>query len=296
MQVDVAYLADSRVMPEIDDNSIDLVVTSPPYWDIKDYGHPNQIGYRQSLHDYLHDLNKVFLECARVLKKGRYICVNIGDRFLRTDNKKNLRNQVIPLHAEIINMFNAMEFDYIGAILWQKINNKNTSGGGSIMGSYPYPVNGVLETNYEYIMVFRKPGYSEKNISDHIKEASKLTLEEWKEYFNTIWNVPPERQDSHIAMFPLEIPRRLIKMYSYVGDIVLDPFAGSGTTLLAAKTLGRHYIGYEINPEYISLIKSKVSDLFSEITIIERNQPVQMKEYRTSYKPNVSNEKFGKNI
>ncbi|MEM5877249.1 MAG: site-specific DNA-methyltransferase [Candidatus Aenigmatarchaeota archaeon] len=295
MQKDVTYLADSRTMCELNDNSIDLIVTSPPYWDIKDYGTEEQIGFSQDLLEYLHDLNKVFSECARVLKNGRYICINIGDRFLKTDSKRKIRNQVIPLHAEIINMFMSMEFDYIGTILWHKLNNKNTSGGGSIMGSYPYPVNGVLEINYEHILVFRKYGETDKINDNNIKESSKLSLEEWKQYFNSIWNVQPERQDSHIAMFPLEIPKRLIKMYSYVNEIVLDPFAGSGTTLLAAKSTGRHYIGYEINPDYVFIIKNKVGDLFGEVKVIKREGKCDGIIYNQRYVANIISEKFKNN-
>ena len=147
----------------------------------------------------------------------------------------------------------------------------NTTGGASLMGSYPTPRNGIIAIDYEHILIFKKLG-TPKKVSKEIKEASKLTKEEWKTYFNGHWYFGGAKQDGHIAVFPEELPKRLIKMFSFVGDTILDPFLGSGTTSMAAKNLGRNSIGYEINEEFLPFIKEKLSlenDLFNEYQIIK---------------------------
>jgi len=145
----------------------------------------------------------------------------------------------------------------MGAIIWQKVTTCHTTGGATVMGSYPYPRNGILKLDYEFILIFKKYGNPPK-VSYQMKEKSKLTDEEWNQYFTGHWNFPGEKQDKHLAMFPEELPKRLIKMFSFVGDTVLDPFLGSGTTTLAAKNLDRNSIGYEINPQFLSFIKEKI--------------------------------------
>ena len=145
--------ADSRSMMELDDQSIDLVVTSPPYWHIKDYGVPGQIGYGQSLHEYLIDLYRTWSECFRVLRDGSRLCINIGDQFARSSIYG--RYKVIPLHAEFISQCELIGFDFLGAVIWQKKTTMNPSGGANVMGSYPYPPNGLVEIDYEFILIFR---------------------------------------------------------------------------------------------------------------------------------------------
>ncbi len=285
------YLADSRSLKELKDESVDLVVTSPPYWHIKDYGAENQIGYGQSLHKYLKDLYRVFRECFRVLKGGTRLCVNIGDQFARSVVYGKYK--VIPLHAEIISMCEEIGFDYMGAIIWQKKTTMNTTGGAVIMGSFPYPPNGIIEIDYEFILIFKKEG--RRKVSKEIKERSRLTKEEWKEYFSGHWKIGGARQINHEAVFPDEIPRRLIKMFSFYGDTVLDPFAGSGTTLKVALELGRNAIGYEINPEFLELIKEKVGAL--NLEIIERKEknslePVNYQPKVKDAKPIIDEKKF----
>ena len=248
--------SDSREMREVKNSSIDLIVTSPPYWNIKDYGVKEQIGYNQPLNEYFDDLQKVFSECYRVLKPGRRMCVNIGDQFVRATDYG--RYKLIPLHAEVIVRCERISFDYMGSIIWQKKTTMNTTGGAIVMGSYPYPPNGIIEIDYEFILIFKKPGKSEK-VAKEIKEKSKLTKEEWKEYFSGHWRIPGVRQKEHQAMFPEEVPKRLIKMYSYVNDTVLDPFLGSGTTAKVALELQRNVIGYEINSAFIPIIMNKIS-------------------------------------
>jgi len=246
---------DSRQMKELSDNFVHLVITSPPYWQLKDYGTDNQIGYNDSYENYINNLNLVWRECYRVLRNGCRLCINIGDQFARSVYYG--RYKIIPIRTEIIKFCETIGFDYMGAIIWQKSTTMNTSGGATIMGSFPYPRNGIIKLDYEFILLFKKNGIPEK-IDQNLKELSKLTKEEWNTYFQGHWNFNGVRQDGHIAMFPEELPKRLIKMFSFVGDTVLDPFAGSGTTSLAAKNLSRNSVGYEINPKFISIIKQKL--------------------------------------
>jgi DNA modification methylase len=249
-------IGDSRSMAEVGDGAIDLVVTSPPYWHIKDYGARGQIGYGQRLHEYLTDLYRVWTECFRVLGTGARLCINIGDQFARAAEYGRYR--VIPLHAEIIAQCEKIGFDFMGSIIWQKKTTMNTSGGATVMGSFPYPPNGIVEIDYEYIHIMKKPGRS-RRAPKRTKEASKLTKEEWKEYFRGHWAFKGARKGGHEAAFPEELPRRLVKMFSFVGETVLDPFAGSGTTIRAALALGRNAIGYEIREEFITSAGSRAA-------------------------------------
>ena len=246
---------DSRCMIELQDRSVHLVITSPPYWQLKDYGTDEQIGFNDSYENYINNLNLVWKECYRVLDNGCRMCVNIGDQFARSVYYG--RYKVIPIRTEIIKFCESIGFDYMGAIIWQKKTTTNTTGGASIMGSFPFPRNGILSIDYEFILLFKKLG-TPKKPDKKVKELSRMTKEDWKEYFSGHWNFGGVKQDGHIAMFPEELPKRLIKMFSFVGDTVLDPFLGSGTTSLAAKNLGRNSVGYEINQEFIPYIKQKL--------------------------------------
>ena len=279
-------IGDSRNMIEIENNSIDLIITSPPYWHIKNYKIEGQIGYGQTLHEYLKSLYIVWQESFRVLKHGNRLCINVGDQFLRSIIYG--RYKVAPLHSEIISQCEQIGFDYMGAIIWQKKTTMNTTGGANIMGSYPYPPNGLIEIDYEFILIFKKPG--KNNYDKTKKEKSKLTKEEWKEYFSGHWNFNGEKQIEHEAMFPEELPKRLIKMFSFVDDIVLDPFLGSGTTIKAALNLNRNAIGYEINEKFIPIIKEKIglNTLLNEneIQIIKREEYAQIKLI-DKYKPGI---------
>ena len=255
-------IGDSRRMDEISDESIHLIITSPPYWQLKDYGDKRQIGFNDTYEEYVNNLNLVWSESYRVLHKGCRLCINIGDQFARSVYYG--RYKIIPIRTEIIKFCESIGFDYMGAIIWQKVTTCNTTGGATIMGSYPYPRNGILKLDYEFILIFKKQGKSPR-VRDEIKEQSKLTKEEWNRYFSGHWNFPGVKQDKHLAMFPEELPKRLIKMFSFVGDTVLDPFLGSGTTSLAAKNLGRNSIGYEINENFLPIIKGKLGILENTI-------------------------------
>lgn len=242
-------------MIDLKDNSMHLAVTSPPYWQLKDYGTDNQIGFHDSYEGYINNLNLVWKECYRVLHNGCRLCINIGDQFARSVYYG--RYKVIPIREEIIKFCENIGFDYMGAIIWQKVTTSNTTGGGIQMGSYPFPRNGILKLDYEFILLFKKLGDAPKPTKEQ-KEQSKMTPEEWNTFFAGHWNFTGARQKNHIAMFPEELPRRLIKMFSFVGENVLDPFGGSGTTALAAKNLDRNSASFEINPEFIPIIKEKL--------------------------------------
>lgn len=249
------FIADSRSMKDVADQSVHLIITSPPYWQLKDYDSVHQIGFHDSYEEYINNLNLVWKECHRVLHNGCRLCINIGDQFARSVYYG--RYKVIPIRTEIIKFCEAIGFDYMGAIIWQKVTTCNTTGGATIMGSYPYPRNGIIKIDYEFILLFKKPG-NPPVVNITTKEHSKLTVEEWNEYFAGHWNFPGEKQDKHLAMFPEELPRRLIRMFSFVGETVLDPFLGSGTTSLSARKLKRNSIGYEINESFLPIILKKI--------------------------------------
>lgn len=260
-------IGDSRYMNEIKDESVHLIITSPPYWQIKDYGNKNQIGFNNTYKEYIANLNEVWSECNRVLCPGCRICINIGDQFARAITYG--RYKIIPIREEIIRFCESIGLDYMGAIIWQKKTTMNTTGGASVMGSFPYPRNGLIEIDYEFILLFKKLGKSPNNVSKEIKEQSKLTKEEWRKYFTGHWNFAGEKQTGHIAMFPEELPRRLIKMFSFVGETALDPFLGSGTTTKVAKDLQRNSVGYEINKDYLPIIKQKIG--IDKKTLFDKN-------------------------
>ena len=248
------YFGDSRKLNKIPGKSVQLIITSPPYWQLKDYGTIDQIGFNDSYEEYINNLNLVWMECDRVLADGCRLCINIGDQFSRSVYYG--RYKVVPIRTEIIRFCEALKMDYMGAIIWQKATTMNTSGGGAVMGSFPYPRNGILKIDYEFILIFKKLGKSPKPTLEQ-KQNSIMTKEEWNQYFSSHWNFSGVKQSEHIAMFPEELPKRLIKMFSFSGETIFDPFLGSGTTSLAAKNLDRNSIGYEINKEFEPIIREK---------------------------------------
>lgn len=258
-------------MGEVASESVHLVVTSPPYWQLKDYGADGQIGFDDSYEDYINNLNMVWMETARVLHNGCRLCVVIGDQFARSVYYG--RYKIIPIKAQIISFCETIGLDYMGAIIWQKVTTCNTSGGGAVMGSYPYPRNGIVKLDYESILLFKKPGLPPP-VSKELKARSKLSNDEWNVYFSGHWRVPGEKQRNHLAVFPEEVARRLVRMFSFPGETVLDPFLGSGTTSLAARNSDRNSIGYEINRETLPLIQEKLGANglipLGQVSIVER--------------------------
>lgn len=258
---------DSRNLSLIPDKSVHLIITSPPYWQLKDYGNDNQIGFHDSYEGYINNLNMVWTECNRILHDGCRLCINIGDQFARSVYYG--RYKVIPIRTEIIRFCETLGMDYMGAIIWQKQTTMNTTGGGAVMGSFPYPRNGILKIDYEFILIFKKQGKAPVP-SLKQKESSEMTKEEWNTYFASHWTFGGAKQDGHIAVFPEELPHRLIKMFSFAGETVFDPFMGSGTTALAARNLQRNSLGYEINPDFVDFYKQKVDNarLFNNSTCL----------------------------
>lgn len=269
---------DSRHMAELSDESVHLIVTSPPYWQLKDYGADDQIGFNDDYETYVNHLNLVWSECFRVLQKGCRLCVNIGDQFARAAYYG--RYKVVPIHTEIIKFCETIGFDFMGQIIWQKVTTTNASGGGAVMGSYPYPRNGIVKLDFEYILLFKKLGTAPKP-SKQQKESSAMTNEEWNTYFSGHWYFNGVKQDKHLAMFPEELPHRLIKMFSFPGETVLDPFLGSGTTSLAARKLGRNSVGYEINENFLPVITNKIrqGDDQTETNIKVIKQPKESEDF-----------------
>lgn len=272
---------DSRSLNQIQDKSVQLIITSPPYWQLKDYGADDQIGFNDSYEEYINNLNLVWSECNRVLSDGCRLCINIGDQFARSIYYG--RYKVIPIRTEIIRFCESLGMDYMGAIIWQKATNMNTSGGGAVMGSFPYPRNGILKMDYEFILIFKKLGTPPK-VTIEQKQRSLITKDEWNEYFSSHWNFNGVKQLGHIAMFPEELPKRLIKMFSFVGETVFDPFVGSGTTSLAAMKLDRNSIGYEINKDFLPVMQEKFSSVENSDHIIKYMQD-DKREYSLSSLP-----------
>lgn len=267
------FYKSSQKMDEIPDNSIDLIITSPPYFNIKDYSKDGyqknnhsekvegQIGDINDYEKYLEELLKVWKECERVLVPNGKLCINVP---LLPMKKKEFNTHytrhIFDLNADIQNTIlkntNLFLFD---TYIW----NRKNSTKRLMFGSYPYPKNLYAQNTSEFITIYVKDGKL-KPVSKEIKEKSKLTQEEWRKFTKQIWDIPiPNKSDiafgKHSAIMPEEIPYRLIKMFSFVGDVVLDPFAGSGTTLKVAKELERFYIGYEIMPFYKEIIDKKLS-------------------------------------
>ncbi len=196
---------DSRQMSQLNDKSVHLIITSPPYWQLKDYGTEDQIGFHDSYESYINNLNLVWSECARVLHDGCRLCINIGDQFARSTYYG--RYKVIPIHSEIIRFCEAIGLDFMGQIIWQKTTTMNTSGGGAVMGSFPYPRNGIVKLDFEYILLFKKQGNAPKPTAGQ-KAGAAMTNEEWNTYFNGHWYFNGAKQDKHLAMFPEELPTR----------------------------------------------------------------------------------------
>jgi site-specific DNA-methyltransferase (adenine-specific) len=235
-KVNVVHCASSRDMRELPDNSIHLMVTSPPYNVGKEYDKD------YSLNEYLGLLLDVFSETYRVLINGGRACINVANIG---------RKPYIPLNSHISDLMNRIGFNMRGEIIW----NKSASVGSSTAwGSWQSASNPTLRDVHEYILIFSKGTYSRKG------GKSRITKEEFLEFTKSIWNFPAvsAKKIGHPSPFPLELPTRLIKLYSFEGDIVLDPFLGSGQTAIAALNLNCKYIGYDISVEYSKLAEKRI--------------------------------------
>lgn len=254
----LVVLGDSRSMNKIEDESVHLVVTSPPYWRLKDYGETVEIGQASETYDeYMNSLCSVFEECVKKLIPDGKLIVNIMPILLTGKDTKFNRRVTRTVLTDLENFMESLGNMYFLSLhIWDKRKIVRFSS----WGSYPYPPNFLASYPYEWVIVFSKAGKG-RQVDPETKEASKISHQEFTDWVqNSIWEFPPASasKENHPAPFPEELPRRCIKLYSFVGDTVLDPFAGSGTTLRVARQLGRNSIGYEINPDYHYLILSKV--------------------------------------
>lgn len=261
------FIGSSANMKQIADNSVNLIITSPPYWTLKDYDVEGQIGTGSNSYDYyISELNKVWKECVRVLAPDGKICINIMPFLLTGKAARFERRETRIVLGDIEKFMDSTNCMFqFGLYIWDKRKIARFSS----FGSYPYPPNIFSTYPYEWITVFSKAGKREP-VSKEIKDKSKLTTEEWQKWaINSIWEMQPAKAKSegHPAPFPLELPKRLIKLYSFYGDTVLDPFAGTGTTLKAAILLGRKGIGYELNEDYLPLIKRKIDSASEDICL-----------------------------
>jgi modification methylase len=230
------------------DRSVPLIVTSPPYYNLKEYDHPGQIGKGETYEAYLERMKKVFQECYRVLDDDGKMIINIGDAYQQT--RKYFRHQAYPCFADFAVMLREIGMTYYGTIMWVKFSSRDVP---ACSGTYPYPAAGFVLTGHEYIQIFKKPGKRTLELKPENKEASKLTRHEWVKYHTGVWQFPGVAtavRGDHPAPYPVEIPHRIIRMFSFVGDAVLDPFVGSGTTLVAASLNKRIGIGFELSPTY----------------------------------------------
>lgn len=254
------YCKDARDMSELKNESVQLMITSPPYFDLKDYNknsnHENQIGSKRSYDEYIGKLDAVWKESIRVLCPDGKICINIIPIFLSGDETKFKRRVTKTVITDIENYMKSTGEMYLHSLfIWDKRKIVRFSS----FGSYPYPPNLFSTFPFEWIIVFSKIG-KRKEFSKALKEKSKLTTKEWQDWaVNSLWEMQPAKAKSigHPAPFPEELPHRLIKMYSFVGDTVLDPFMGSGTTAYVANKLERNAVGYEINPDYIKIAEKR---------------------------------------
>lgn len=263
---------DARDLGWIDPGSIHLVVTSPPYWTLKEYpSNSAQLGAIPEYEDFQRELEKVWTHCFRLLVPGGRICCVVGDVCVARRRNQG-RHMVLPLHADISIRCRRIGFDYLTPILWHKIANASyeVENGSTFLGK-PYEPNAIIKNDVEYILMLRKPG-GYRRPTEEQRRDSRLTKEEHAAWFRAFWSdVPGESTRHHPAPFPEQLAFRLVRMFSFVGDTVLDPFMGTGTTLLAAARCGRNSIGVEIEPGYVRMTKARLE---SEIdTLFDRDRP-----------------------
>ncbi|MFH1023056.1 MAG: site-specific DNA-methyltransferase [Planctomycetota bacterium] len=286
---------DARDLSFLEDNSVHLVVTSPPYWNLKRYNeNSGQLGHIQDYEEFLGELEKVWKGVYRILVPGgRLVCV-VGDVCVaRRDFGRHL---VFPLHADICVLCRRIGYDNLNPIIWHKISNATyeVSNGTKFLGK-PYEPNAIIKNDMEFILMQRKPGgYRKPTIAQ--RDASRISKDEFGQWFQQIWNITGASTKQHPAPFPLALADRLVQMFSFSGDTVLDPFCGSGTTMVAALRTGRNSIGVEIDPEYCNMVarwmRNEAADLYRNAKFVfdvaEEPMPSCVKEKRVRYKVSAS--------
>ena len=261
-------LGDSRDLRRIPSSSVHLVVTSPPYWTLKEYPRINgQLGRIVGYATFLNELDKVWKHCYRVLVPGGRLVIVVGDVLL--SRREHKRHQVIPLHADIQVRCRRIGFDNLAPIFWYKIANaayEAKGNGGGFLGK-PYEPNAVIKHDVEYILMERKPG-SYRSPDPQTRLLSAISAERHGIWFRQVWDdIRGESTRNHPAPFPEELAERLIRMFSFAKDTVLDPFLGTGTTIVAAARAGRNSIGVEIDPTYVKLASERLSKELQSIYV-----------------------------
>ncbi len=265
-------VGDAREIPGVEAGSVHLVLTSPPYWTLKEYRESSgQLGAIADYEEFLGELDKVWRRCFDLLAPGgRLICV-VGDVCL-SRRKNNGRHTVIPLHSSIQESCRRMGFDNLAPIIWYKISNAayEVESGSGFLGK-PYEPNAVIKNDVEYILMLRKPG-GYRSPSIHARVLSVISAENYQKWFQQVWNgVTGASTREHPAPYPLELAERLVRMFSFVGDTVLDPFMGTGTTTVAASQWGRNSIGVEVDEHYFGIAQRRIEQatagLFGRTTV-----------------------------
>ena len=262
---------DARDLSFLEDESIHLVVTSPPYWNLKRYNeNPEQLGHINDYESFLSEIEKVWREVFRVLVPGgRLVCV-VGD--VCVSRRKFGRHLVFPLHSDICVLCRKIGFDNLNPIIWHKISNASFEANNSskFLGK-PYEPNAIIKNDMEFILMQRKPGGYRKPTQEQ-RKLSKIDKKDFNSWFRQIWNITGASTRTHPAPFPLELASRLVRMFSFTNDTVLDPFCGTGTTMIAAIRYGRNSIGIDIDPEYCRMaaryLKKESSNLFINTELI----------------------------
>jgi modification methylase len=281
---------DARDLSFLADASVHLVVTSPPYWNLKRYNeNPNQLGHIQDYEAFLGELERVWRHVYRVLVPGgRLVCV-VGDVCVaRRDFGRHL---VFPLHADICVICRRIGFDNLNPIIWHKIANASyeVNNGSKFLGK-PYEPNAIIKNDIEFILMQRKPGGYRKPTNSQ-RDASRIGKDNFDRWFQQIWNITGASTKQHPAPFPIELASRLVRMFSFAGDTVLDPFCGSGTTMVAAVRTERSSVGVEIDPEYCRMaaryLRAETNDLFSTAKLSFERAPAEaigrVEEYPALY-------------
>jgi site-specific DNA-methyltransferase (adenine-specific) len=267
---------DARDLSFIPNETVHLVLTSPPYWNLKRYNeHPEQLGHIQEYEAFLGEIEKVWKHVFRILVPGgRLVCV-VGD--VCVSRREFGRHLVFPLHSDICVMCRKIGFDNLNPIIWHKISNASyeVANGSKFLGK-PYEPNAIIKNDIEFILMQRKSGAYRKP-TDEQRQASRIKKRDFDEWFQQIWRITGASTKEHPAPFPLELATRIVQMFSFAGDTVLDPFCGTGTTMVAAMQNQRNSIGIEIDDEYCRMaareLQKRSSDIFSETEVIFEGEP-----------------------
>lgn len=264
---------DARQLSFIETESVHLVCTSPPYGSLKTYpDHPNQLGNIGSYEKFLGEMDTVWAECLRILVPGGRIACVVGDICL--SRRLAGRHHVLPLSADLQVRARRLGFDCLTPIRWLKVANirLEASRSSRFLGKPNLP-NGIVKNDIEHILFFRKPGGYRKPTTE-MERLSRITTDDYARWFAPVWtDVTGQLRREHPAPYPVEVPRRLIRMFSFAGDIVVDPFAGTGTTAVAAIETGRNSISVEAEPKYVDLIEQRLNSLGSVVTKVQVVRP-----------------------